>query len=370
MNYVIFLIGFLLGVVVAFILQTVVAKRVSYTEEALQKREEELYRRMQTEFENTALKIFNNSSDSITNKNSECLDRFLKQFKERIEDFEKRNNENARLERDKLVAFDNNIQNFIKAGNQISHDAASLVKVMKADNRSSGRWGELVLERVFETSGLRKGEEYDLQAVVTEGRPDAVVYLPDNKKVFVDAKTSFASWDNYLNSQSDEERMVYLKEFKHSLKTHIDGLAKREYVDENSFQYIMMFIPIESCYSLIFCDDCELWDYSWKKRIMPVSPSTLLAALKIVNSVMALDRQNKNAQEIVKVCTGMLDKFAALLSDLKKTRDGLNAALVKLDGRGNMIGQIEKLEALGVKSNKEIQMLEVDVASDNVAETV
>ena len=360
MNYVIFLIGFLLGAVLALILQVVVAKRANNAEIALQKREEELYRRMQTEFENTALKIFNNSSDSITNKNSECLDRFLRQFKERIEDFEKHNNENARLERDKLITFDNNIQNFIKAGNQISQDAASLVKVMKADNRTSGRWGELVLERVFESSGLRRGEEYDLQAVVTEGRPDAVVYLPENKKVFVDAKTSFASWDNYLNAQSDEERAIYLKEFKHSLKTHIDGLAKREYVDDTSFQYIMMFIPIESCYSLIFCDDCELWDYSWKKRIMPVSPSTLLASLKIVNSVMAIDRQNKNAQEIVKVCTGMLDKFAALLSDLKKTRDGLNSALVKLEGRGNMIGQIEKLEALGVKSSKEIQLLEVE----------
>ncbi len=353
MNIVIFLIGFILGVGLAFGLQFVLSKNAKA-------REEELYKRMQTEFENTALKIFNNSSDSITSKNAESLDRILKQFKERIEDFEKHNNENARLERDKLVAFDNNIQTFIKAGNQISQDAASLVKVMKADNRTSGRWGELVLERVFETSGLRKGEEYDVQTVVTEGRPDAVVYLPENKKVFVDAKTSFASWDNYLNAQSDEERALYLREFKHSLKTHISGLSKREYADENSFPYVMMFIPIESCYSLVFCDDCELWKFAWDKKVMPVSPSTLLASLKIVNSFMALDRQNKNAQEIVKLCTGMLDKFAALLADLKKTRDGLNAAITKLDGRGNMIGQIERLEKLGVKSTKEIQMVEIE----------
>lgn len=353
MNIVIFLIGFILGVGLAFGLQFVLSKNAKA-------REEELYKRMQAEFENTALKIFNNSSDSITSKNAESLDRILKQFKERIEDFEKHNNENARLERDKLVAFDNNIQTFIKAGNQISQDAASLVKVMKADNRTSGRWGELVLERVFETSGLRKGEEYDVQTVVTEGRPDAVVYLPENKKVFVDAKTSFASWDNYLNAQSDEERALYLREFKHSLKTHISGLSKREYADENSFPYVMMFIPIESCYSLVFCDDCELWKFAWDKKVMPVSPSTLLASLKIVNSFMALDRQNKNAQEIVKLCTGMLDKFAALLADLKKTRDGLNAAITKLDGRGNMIGQIERLEKLGVKSTKEIQMVEIE----------
>lgn len=352
MNIVIFLIGFILGVGLAFGLQFVLSKNAKA-------REEELYKRMQTEFENTALKIFNNSSDSITSKNAESLDRILKQFKERIEDFEKHNNENARLERDKLVAFDNNIQTFIKAGNQISQDAASLVKVMKADNRTSGRWGELVLERVFETSGLRKGEEYDVQTVVTEGRPDAVVYLPENKKVFVDAKTSFASWDNYLNAQTDEERALYLREFKHSLKTHISGLSKREYADENSFPYVMMFIPIESCYSLVFCDDCELWKFAWDKKVMPVSPSTLLASLKIVNSFMALDRQNKNAQEIIKVCKGMLDKFAALTTDLKRMRDNLDSAITKVSGKGNLMTQVEKLEKLGVKSEKDFQVLDV-----------
>lgn len=355
MNIVIFLIGFILGAGLAFVVQFVLVKN-SKT------REEELYKRMQTEFENTALKIFNNSSDSITSKNAESLDRILKQFKERIEDFEKHNNENARLERDKLVAFDNNIQTFIKAGNQISQDAASLVKVMKADNRTSGRWGEVVLARVLEASGLREGsdKEFELQPVLKGGRPDAIVYLPDARKVIIDAKTSIASWDNYLNAESEDERVNYLKEFKTSMKNHINGLASRDYIDENSFPYIMMFIPIESCYSLVFCDDCELWKYAWDKKVMPVSPSTLLAALKIVNSFMEIDRQNKNAQEIVKVCTGMLDKFAALLADLKKIRDGLNSALVKLDGRGNMIGQIEKLETLGVKSSKEIQMLEID----------
>ena len=351
MNYGIFIVGFVLGAVLTFIIQFLLSKRSKETEKVL-------YAQMKTEFENTALKIFNSSTNGITDKNSECLDRFLKQFIEKIEDFEKNNNENARLEREKLITFDNNIQNFIKAGNQISQDASSLVKVMKADNRTSGRWGELVLERVFENSGLRKGAEYDVQTVITEGRPDATVYLPENKKVFVDAKTSFASWDNYLNAENDEDKAIYLKEFKSSLKKHIDGL-KGKYVDETAFQYIMMFIPIESCYSLVFCDDCELWDYAWKNRIMPVSPSTLLAALKIVNSVMVLDRQNKNAQEIVRVCTGMLDKFAGLISDLKKTQDGLNSAFTKLEGKGNIMGQIARLEELGVKSNKEIKMIEI-----------
>ncbi len=358
MNIVIFLIGFAAGAVLALILQMVVAKRANRVEEELQKREEELYKRMQTEFENTTLKLLTSSSDTITSKNAESLDRILKQFKEKIEDFEKNHNENARLERDKLVAFDNNIQMFIKTGNQISQEAVKLASMMKSDNRASGKWGEIVLARVLEASGLREGDnkEYELQPVLKGGRPDAVVYLPDNKKVVIDAKTSIESWDKYLNAQLDYDRDEALKEFKLSMKNHINGLASRDYIDENSFPYVMMFIPIESCYSLVFCDDCELWKYAWDRKVMPVSPSTLLASLKIVNSFMAIDRQNKNAQEIVKVCTTMLDKFAALLGDLKKTRDGLNAAITKLDGRGNMIGQIEKLEKLGVKSSKEIQM--------------
>lgn len=352
MDIVIFLAGLLVGAILAFGVQFVINKRVKGSQD-------ELYRLMKAEFENTALKIFNTSTEGITEKNAQCLKSFLDNFKEKIDDFEKRNDENLKDEREKLQNFDSNIKQFLEAGVKISQDTEAFAKIMKADNRTGGRWGELVLERVFENSGLRKGEEYDVQKVVTDGRPDATVFLPENKKVFVDAKTSLASWDNYMNAQSDDEKSEYLKSFKHSLKKHIDGL-KDKYIEENSIQYVMMFIPIESCYSLVFCDDCEIWDYAWKNKVMPVSPSTLLAALKIVNSVMVVDRQNKNAQEIVRLCTGMLNKFATLLDDLRKMQSGLNSALTKLNGKGNMIGQIEKLQELGVKSDKEIKMIEVE----------
>ena len=352
MNIVFFLSGFTVGVIIAIIAQFVINKSVKSSQD-------DLYRLMQAEFENTATKIFNTSTQGITEKNAQCLDGFLKQFKDKIDDFEKRNKDNLENEQKKLQNFDNNIQDFIKAGAKISQDTEAFAKIMKADNRTGGRWGELVLERVFENSGLRKGEEYELQKVITDGRPDATVFLPENKKVFVDAKTSLASWDNYLNAETENDKTEYLKAFKQSLRKHIDGL-KDKYTEENSLQYVMMFIPIESCYSLVFCDDCEVWDYAWKNKIMPVSPSTLLAALKIVNSVMVVDRQNKNAQEIVRVCTGMLDKFATLLDDLRKMQGGLNSALTKLNGKGNMMGQIERLEELGVKSNKEIKMIEVE----------
>ena len=350
MNIVFFTSGFFIGVILAVIVQFVINRNIKSSQE-------NIYRLMQAEFENTATKIFNSSTQGITEKNAQCLDGFLKQFKEKIEDFEKRNNDNLKVENEKLQNFDNNIKQFLEAGLKISQNADAFAKIMKADNRKGGSWGEMVLYRVFESSGLRKGEEYEIQKAVIDGRPDATVFLPENKKVFVDAKTSLESWDNYMNAQSDDERKEYLKDFKQSLKKHIDGLSGK-YTKENAINYVMMFIPIESCYSLVFCDDCEIWDYAWKRNVMPVSPSTLLAALKIVNSLLDVDRQNKNTDEIIRICKGMRDKFAALLDDLKKVNSSLNSAFTKLDGKGNLISQIERLEKLGIKTNKEIKMID------------
>ena len=350
MDYVSFLVGFAIGIIGTLIVVKL-----------MQSSENKIYNKMQYEFENIAQKIFNSSTDSLSQKNQEKLDFFWKQFKEKFDDLQKQREEISRQESEKLTAFDVNIKNLIQAGNTISHEANSLVRVMRADNRTTGRWGELVLEKVFERSGLRKNEEYVLQTTVTTGKSDATVFLPDNKKIFIDAKTSFASWDAYVNADNEDEKNKHLEEFKKSIKSHIKSLINRDYVDENSFQYIMMFIPIESCYSLIFCDECELWDEAWKNKIMPVSPSTLLASLKIVSSMMILERQNKNAQEIVRISTGMVDKFAGLLSDIKNIRKNLDDAFTKLEGKGNIFSQIQKLEEIGIKGKKEIS--EINVAN-------
>ena len=248
-----------------------------------------------------------------------------------------------------------NIKNFLETGNKISHDANSLASVMRSDNRKSGRWGEIVLERVLEASGLRKNEEYKIQEGTAEGRPDATVYLPENRCVYIDSKTSFAAWEGFVSAEDENEKQIHLKQFIDSTKAHITGLAKRDYsTEEASPDYVLMFIPIESCYSLIFCEDCALWDFAWKNKVMPVSPSTLLAALKIINSFHIVDRQNKNILEMARLCTSVHDKFAALLSELLKIRDNLNTSLKKLNGTGNIINQISKLEKLGCTYTKEL----------------
>ncbi len=359
MQFLIFLAGFLVGALCVFIPVKVINKNNKLSQELLMEQ-------MKLYFENTANKIFKESSSELSNQNREKLDEFFKRFKERIEDFEKRSELNFKTETENFTKFDMNIKSFLETGNKISHDANSLVNVLKSDNRVSGRWGEIVLERVLEASGLRKDEEYKIQAGTAEGRPDATVFLPEGRCVYIDSKTSLAAWDGYVNSQDENEKQIHLKQFVDSTKAHINGLAKRDYsVEEASPDYVLMFIPIESCYSVMFCDDCTLWDYAWKNKVMPVSPSTLLAALKIINAFHVVDRQNKNVLEMARLCTNIHDKFASLLAELLKIRDNLNTSLKKLNGTGNILNQISKLEKLGCVYTKELPELPDEITVDN-----
>ncbi len=295
------------------------------------------------------------SEDKMTQRNKEQLDEMFKRFKERIEDFEKRSEENFYTEKEKLERFDENMKMFLEMGSKMSKEANSLTQAMKSDNRASGSWGEIVLERVLEASGLRKGEEYVVQQSTTPGKPDATVFLPEEKLIFIDSKTSLSSWMGFLNSQLDEEKQDFLNDFKLSTKAHIKGLAERKYSDnERSPDYTLMFIPVESCYSLMFCEDGALWDLAWKNNIMPVSPSTLLAALKVINSFYVIDRQNKNTNEILRLCLTMRDKFIGLFEDLGRVQKTLEGAFARIDGKGGILGTFDKLEELGIKTDKQL----------------
>lgn len=350
-----FIVGFVLGAGLVFAIFTMTQRK---SEDA----KEELVSRMQLQFENLTNKIFKETSEEFSTKNKEKLEEFFAKFKEKIEDFEKRTESNIKDESEKLTQFDTNIKNFIEEGNKISHYTTSLVNVMKSDNRKQGSWGEIVLERVLEASGLRKDEEYSIQGGSAEGRPDATINLPENRKVFIDAKTSLASWEAYVNAESEEDMANYLKEFIDSTKAHIAGLAKRSYAeDAGSPDYVLMFIPIESCYSLLFCEDNKLWDLAWKNNVMPVSPSTLLAALKIINQFHTVSRQNNNAVEISRLCSKMLDKFADMLKDLIKVKDGLGSVFTKLNGKDSIMRNIERVQELGATMSKDIPELPDDI---------
>ncbi len=348
MEILIFLVGFSVGVFCMIIYFRALEKNAANSRDFM-------LEQMKLQFENTANRLFKESSKELTEQNKERLEEFYKNFKERIEDFERRSEENFKTEKENFTKFDLNIQSFLAAGNKIAQDTNALVNVMRSDNRKQGAWGEIVLERVLEASGLRKDEEYKIQKGTAEGRPDATVYLPEGRCVFIDSKTSFAAWNGYINAVDEDEKSIHLQQFIESTKAHIQGLAKRDYsIEESSPDYVLMFIPVESCYALMFCEDCMLWDYAWKNKIMPVSPSTLLAALKIINSFHVVDRQNKNAKEIADLASRMLDKFSDLLNDLLKAKNSLESSIKKLDGRDNIIKQIERMKDLGVKMNKNL----------------
>lgn len=358
MEILIFLAGFVIGAGLVLAIFTLTQRKA---EDA----KEEMVASMQLQFENLTNKIFKETSEEFSSKNKEKLEEFFAKFKERIEDFEKRTEFNLKTEAEKLTQFDTNIKTFIEEGNKISHYTTSLVNVMRSDNRKQGSWGEIVLARVLEASGLREGEEYSLQKGSAEGRPDATIFLPENRCVYIDAKTSLSSWESYVNSENEDEKERNLKEFIESTKGHITGLAKRDYTAaEGSPDYVLMFIPIESCYSLLFCEDNKLWDTAWKNNVMPVSPSTLLAALKIINQFHTVSRQNRNAVEISRLCSKMLDKFAEMLKDILGARKSLISALTKLNGQDSIMRNIERVKDLGATMDKQIPELDDEILEE------
>lgn len=357
MEIIIFIAGFIFGGIAVFIPQFLMRKNED-------KNREMMLEQMKLYFENTANKVIQDGSTSLNEQNKEKLEEFFKRFRERIEDFEKRADANFKTETENFTKFDMNIRNFIETGSKISNETTNLIKVMRADNKTSGHWGEIVLEKVLEASGLRRDEEFRIQKGTGEGRPDAIVELPEGRCIFIDSKTSFDSWYGYVNAENDDEKSEYLKKFTDSTKKHITGLAGRDYTEnDKSPDYVLMFIPIEGCYSMMFCDECSLWDYAWKNNVMPVSPSTLLAALKTINVFHQLARQNKNVSEMARICAGVYDKFAALYDELLKIQNNLNNSLKKLEGHGNILNQIKKIEKLGAQVKK--QLPEIDDESEN-----
>ncbi len=349
-SIIVFLAGLAIGSFITFFIQKKIQKKEA---ESMTQAYSDIYEKMQLQFENLSNKIFKETTQDFSNMSKERMNEILAPFKEKFEELKKQSIFNI----EQSAKLDMHIKEVIEAGNKISNDTNTLASALKGDNMKQGKWGELILEKVLELSGLRKGEEYLVQTGFNSKKPDATILLPENKAIFVDAKTSLASYDSYINAENEEEAQYALKQFKDSVKTHISGLSKREYFDIENFvspEYVLMFIPIESCYSMLFADNGDLWELAWKNKIMPVSPSTLLAALKIINSFNMVNRQNKNAQEIAGLAGKMIDKLADMIKDLNGIQTNLSKAMTKLTGRDNIIRQCERLTELGAKNSKQI----------------
>lgn len=331
---------------------------------------EELQKKFTTEFENIATRILKNQSLEFTQANQKNIGEILNPLKEKIGDFEKKVNEAYDKElRDKL-SLREEVKKLYELNSRISEEANNLTKALKGDSKKQGNWGELVLEKIMERSGLTKGAEYETQYSTTseEGKriqPDVVVFLPDKKHIIIDAKVSLVAYENFVNTNDEEERQQFLKEHINSIRTHIKGLSEKNYAsskDLNSPDFVLLFIPIESSFGVAVQQDQQLFNFAWDNKIVIVTPSTLLATLKTISSIWKQENQTRNAMEIARQGGALYDKFVGFVNDLEKIGKGINTlhetydeAMKKLQtGSGNLINKVESIKKLGIKTSKHL----------------
>ncbi|TKC12654.1 DNA recombination protein RmuC [Pedobacter polaris] len=337
-----------------------------------QKNLADLQQKFTLEFSLIANKILDEKTAKFTAQNQTNLDSILNPLKANIKSFEEKVDKVYQTEAAERNHLKGVIFQLMDQSKQIQTDANNLTKALKGDSKKQGNWGEVILERVLERSGLIKDREYRIQASFnsTEGarfQPDVIIDLPDEKHLIVDAKISLVAYERMMSAETDEEKLINLKQHLISVKSHIDGLAGKNYQNLyqiNSPDFVLLFMPIESSFSITVQADNELFNYAWDRKVVIVSPTTLLATLRTIASIWKVDRQNKNVFEIAEEAGALYDKFVGFLEDMEKigkhidlTQKAHDDAFKKLQyGNGNLIGKVEKIKKLGAKtkSNKQI----------------
>ncbi len=334
---------------------------------------ENIQKKFTAEFENLANRILKQNTLDFTAANQKNISDILNPLKEKLSTFEKQVDEtykNTLRDQTDLKAELKKLQDL---NINISEEARNLTKALKGDTKKQGNWGEIVLERILERSGLVKGEEYETQFTARNDhgeiiRPDVLVKLPDNKHIIIDSKVSLIAYERFVNADTSEEKDRFAKLHIESIKNHIKGLSDKSYShssDLNSPDFVLMFLPIESSFSMAIQQDIELFNFAWDKRVVMVSPSTLLATLRTIESIWKHEKQTQNAIEIATEGGKLYDKFVGLVEDLKKlgaqidtVQKTFQEANKKLhSGSGNLIGKVDKLRQLGAKNTKNLPLL-------------
>ena len=327
---------------------------------------EELQKRLTTEFENIATKILKERSDEFSLSNHKNLSEILNPLKERIQLFEKKVDETYDKELRDKISLREEVRKLTELNTRVSEEANNLTKALKGDVKKQGNWGEVILERVLERSGLTKGQEYEREEVVDGAdssvqRPDVIIHLPDNKHIIVDSKVSLVAYERFVSAEADEQRATHLKEHVNSLRSHVKLLSEKNYQNAqnlNAPDFVLMFLPIEASFSVAVQGDGELFSYAWERKIVIVSPTTLLATLRTISSIWKQENQTKNAQEIARLSGALYDKFIGFTEDMVKikanidrTSNAYDDAMKKMkDGNGNIIRTAEKIKELGAKT--------------------
>ncbi|MFG4004509.1 DNA recombination protein RmuC [Flavobacterium aquidurense] len=330
----------------------------------------ELQEKFTKEFENLANKILEEKSAKFTEQNSENMKNILMPLQDKIQGFEKKVEQTHKESIDYHAALRQQIIGLSEMNAQMSKETLNLTKALKGDSKMQGNWGELVLERVLEKSGLEKGREYEVQQSFTnsEGNrvlPDVVINLPDGKKMIVDSKVSLVAYERWINEESEILKIDFLKEHVNSIKRHVEQLGNKNYHDLYQIEspdFVLLFIPIEPAFAIALNEDSTLYNKAFDRNIVIVTPTTLLATLRTIDSMWTNQKQQENAFEIARQAGALYDKFEGFVTDLvrignkiKDTKTEYESAMSKLvDGRGNLISSVEKLKKMGAKAKKSL----------------
>ncbi len=338
---------------------------------------EDLGKKFKTEFENLANKILEEKSEKFTKTNRENIENLLKPLGENIKEFRTRVDEVYHKESKERFSLGERVKELAALNETISKEARELTKALRSEAKTQGNWGEMILEKILELSGLRKGEEYFMEHQLLDDngkplvsdqehkkmRPDAVIKYPDNRSVIIDSKVSLTRFVNYTTAADSVARDTELKAHVASVKKHIDGLSARGYDDyDTSLDFVMMFVPSEPAYIAALQGDPNLWEYAYGKRILLLSPTNLITSLKLIADLWKREYQNRNAIAIADRGAKLYDKFVSFVknmenvgSQLEKAQDTYDSAFKQLSkGSGNLVSQALKLKELGIKNKAEL----------------
>lgn len=337
----------------------------------VQKKEMELIQqRFTTEFENIAAKILKQNTVDFSMSNQKSITEMLLPLKEKIHLFEKKVEDTYEKGLKDQTDLKAELKKLHDLNLKISDEANNLTKALKGDVKKQGNWGEVILERILERSGLTEGREYKMQEnVIAENgqryQPDVVIYLPDQKHIVVDSKVSLVAYERLVNADSEKERVSFVREHLLSVRSHIKGLSEKHYQHNpafNSPDFVLLFIPIESSFSIAVQEDQELFTYAWDNKVVIVSPSTLLATLRTISSIWQQENQTRNSLEIARQSGALYDKFVAFITDMELMGRSLESARKTYDlavnklyiGSGNLVRRAENIRKLGAKTTKEL----------------
>lgn len=345
----------------------------SSLQEKLSEQKEELagmQDQLKVQFENLANKILEENTQKFTKQNRENLDQLLNPLGLKLEEFKKKVEETYNDENRQRATLKEQIKQMAELNQKMSDDAKNLTKALKGDSKAQGNWGEVILERILERSGLSKGREYEVQqsATTEEGRrlqPDVVVHLPDEKYLIIDSKVSLTAYERFASSDDDAEAESAIKQHVASLRAHVKGLSAKNYQQihgDRSPDFVLLFVPIEPAFGIALQSDPNLYYEAFDRNIVIVSPSTLLATLATIDSVWKQEYQNKNALEIAQRGGALYDKFVLFIESMEQIGDRIQQtqrsyeeAKTRLsEGSGNLVRQAEMLKELGAKASKKL----------------